>query len=136
MSTKTNTSGNTFGWVQLGTTDPNKAKTFYEQLFQWDITPQAVTGHQSYMQIDTGNGPAAGISKGDTTESHWVPFVSVDDIQAYTAKAKSLGAEIIVPITDLGNGQGSICVFRDPTGAGLGIHSSHCTTSTSESKHH
>jgi predicted enzyme related to lactoylglutathione lyase len=125
---------NTFGWVQLGTTDPNKAKTFYEQLFHWNITPQSVTGHQSYMQIDTGNGPAAGISKGDTTESHWVPFVSVDDIQAYTAKAKSLGAEIIVPITDLGKDQGFICVFRDPTRAGLGIHSFQSTTGSSGSK--
>lgn len=122
---------NTFGWVQLGTTDPNKAKTFYEQLFQWNITPQQTEGHQSFMAIDTGTGPVAGISKGDTTESHWVPFVSVDDIQAYTNKAKSLGAEIIVPITDLGNNQGSICVFRDPTGAGLGIHSPSSKSSSS-----
>ena len=114
---------NTFGWVQLGTTDPNKAKAFYEQLFQWNITPQSAGGHQSFMEIDTGQGPGAGISKGDTTDSHWVPFVSVDDIQSYIDKAKSLGAEIIVPITDLGNGQGYICVFRDPTGAGLGMHS-------------
>jgi predicted enzyme related to lactoylglutathione lyase len=31
---------NTFGWVQLGTTDPKAAKEFYERLFRWTITPQ------------------------------------------------------------------------------------------------
>jgi len=45
----------------------------------------------------------------------------VDDIHKYKDKAESLGAQIIVPITDLGEGQGSFCVFKDPTGAVLGL---------------
>lgn len=114
---------NTVGWVQLGSTDPKVAKDFYEHLFKWSITPQELEGHKSFMEIDAGEGPCAGISQADKGKpSQWVPFVSVSDIHEYTRKAKDLGAEIVVPVMDLGKDQGFISVFLDPTGALLGMH--------------
>lgn len=115
---------NTFGWVQLGSADPKAAKEFYEHLFRWKITHQKMDGDKSYLEIDAGEGPCAGIGQGDPNkQSCWIPFVSVRDIHESTDKAKDLGAEIVVPVMDLGNNQGYISVFRDPTGAVLGMHS-------------
>ena len=51
----------------------------------------------------------------------WISYVNVDDIKSYTEKAQKLGAQVIVPITDIGGGQGFYSVFKDPTGAVLGL---------------
>ncbi len=37
--------------------------------------------------------------------------------------SKDLGADIVLPVTDLGSNEGFISVFKDPTGAVIGIHS-------------
>jgi len=121
---------NTFGWVQLTTTDPEKAKNFYGKLFNWTLTPkemhcdgQTQGGKKTYIEVDAGNGPCAGIAQGQSpNESHWVPFVSVNDIHESTEKAEKLGAQIVLPAMNLGGDDGFITVFIDPTGAVLGIH--------------
>lgn len=114
---------NTFGWVQLASSDPKAAKDFYETLFRWKIAPQECDGHKSFFEIDAGEGPCAGIDQAeDGKGSHWIPFVSVGDIHESTAKAEGLGAKIVVPVMDLGHDQGFISVFIDPTGAVLGMH--------------
>jgi predicted enzyme related to lactoylglutathione lyase len=114
---------NNFGWMQLGTSDPQMAKSFYGKLFDWSLTDKMMTpGNGPYTEIDAGNGPCAGIAQGERKdESHWIPFVNVADIHEYTKKAESLGAKIVVPITALGGDEGFYCVFVDPTGAVLGL---------------
>lgn len=115
---------NTFGWVQLGTKDPKAAKDFYEHLFRWKITHQKMDGDKSFLEIDAGEGPCAGIAQGEEGKnSQWIPFVSVSDVHEYEAKAKDLGANVVIPVMDLGNNEGFISVFKDPTGAVIGIHS-------------
>jgi len=115
---------NTFGWVQLGSTDPKAAKDFYEHLFRWKITHKKMDGDKSFFEIDAGEGPCAGIAQGEASKgSHWIPFVSVEDIHESTNKARDLGAEIILPVMDLGGNEGFISVFKDPTGAVIGMHS-------------
>lgn len=114
---------NTFGWMQLRTSDLHKAQSFYDQLFEWSLASKTLEGGEPYIDIDAGEGSCAGMSQGETKEpSHWVPFVNVKDIYAATEKAKSLGAQIIVPITDLGGEEGQYSVFLDPTGAVLGLY--------------
>ena len=115
---------NTFGWMQMSASDPKKAKDFYGKLFDWSMTEKATqAGHHPFIEIDAGDGPCAGIGQGENKDqSHWVAFVNVTDIHEYTAKAEKLGAKIIVPITDLGGGEGFYCVFTDPTGAVLGLY--------------
>ena len=113
---------NTFGWMQLLSSDPKKAQAFYGQLFNWSISEQPKDGGKTYTTIDAGEGSCGGIVQGDkNVPTHWVSFVNVDDIKVSTEKAKNLGAQIIVPITDIGGGQGFYSVFKDPTGAVLGL---------------
>lgn len=114
---------NTFGWVQLGTSDSKQARDFYEKLFKWSLNSKKMHGGGEYIEVDAGEGPCAGISPSQKLEgSHWTPFVNVNDIHEYTEKAEKLGAKIVVPITDLGGGEGFFSVFVDPTGAVLGLY--------------
>lgn len=114
---------NTFGWMQLGTSDPKVAREFYEKLFKWTLASKELHSGGPYIEVDAGEGPCAGIAKGDRpNESHWIPFVNVEDIHVHTEKAEKLGAKIVVPITDLGGDEGFFSVFVDPTGAVLGLY--------------
>jgi len=116
---------NTFGWMQMAASDPKKAKEFYAHLFHWTMADEQkkVNGGTSYIKVDAGEGPCAGIAQGENKDiSQWIPFVNVSDIHEYTVKAEKLGAKIIVPITDLGENEGFYSVFMDPTGAVLGLY--------------
>lgn len=114
---------NTFGWMQLGTSDSKKAKDFYGKLFNWSLSEKTMAGGHAFIEIDAGEGPIAGIHKaGENEPICWTPFVNVDDIHQSTAQAEKLGAKIIVPITDLAGGEGFYSVFIDPTGAVLGLY--------------
>ena len=50
----------------------------------------------------------------------WLPYVGVDDIKASTAKAKSLGAEVIVDVREV-MGHGHMSILRDPGGATIAL---------------
>jgi hypothetical protein len=50
----------------------------------------------------------------------WLPYVGVDDINASTAKAKSLGAKVIVDVREV-MGHGQMSVLSDPTSATIAL---------------
>jgi predicted enzyme related to lactoylglutathione lyase len=52
--------------------------------------------------------------------SMWLAYVLVDDIDAATAKARSLGAQIVKEVTEIPN-VGRFSIFIDPTGAMLAL---------------
>jgi hypothetical protein len=52
--------------------------------------------------------------------SMWLPYVGVDDINASTAKAKSLGAKVIIDVREV-PGHGHMSVLSDPTGATIAL---------------
>ena len=52
--------------------------------------------------------------------SMWLAYVQVEDVEAATKRAKSLGAKIIKEVTPI-PGEGSFSIFIDPTGAPLAL---------------
>ena len=113
---------NNFGWMQLASSSPEKAKDFYGKLFDWSLSSKQQDNESQYIEVDAGDGPCAGIAHGGSEDaSHWIPFVNVSNINPYKEKAESLGAELVVPITALGGEDGFYCVFIDPTGAVIGL---------------
>ena len=114
---------NPFVHVELNTPDPEKAKTFYAKLFQWkleDVTNPEVPNN-SYTMINVGSGTGGGIMKQiPGGPSGWLAYVEVDDIQAATQKAKSLGGKIMKDVTEV-TGMGWLSFIQDPTGAVLGL---------------
>jgi len=114
---------NPFVHVELNTSDPAKAKTFYSKLFRWELedVPNTAVPESTYTMIKVGDGTGGGIMKQVAGgPSGWVAYVHVDDIRATTQKAKSLGAEVMKDVTDV-MGMGTLSFIRDPTGAVLGL---------------
>jgi predicted enzyme related to lactoylglutathione lyase len=76
----------------------------------------------AYTMIKVGEGTGGGIMKNPMPNagSMWVAYVEVDDVQAATAKAKSLGGKVMKDVTDI-KGMGSFSIITDPTGAMLGL---------------
>jgi predicted enzyme related to lactoylglutathione lyase len=52
--------------------------------------------------------------------SHWLPYVTVEDVDATAAKAKKLGAQIAMEPLDVPT-VGRIAVLVDPHGAAIGL---------------
>ena len=112
---------NAFVHVELNTTDLNKGKDFYGKLFDWQLQDVQM-GPMTYTLIKVGEGTAGGMMTHPMpgAPSFWLPYVAVDDIKAATAKAKSLGATMIVETKEV-PGTGWFTIFTDPTGATLGL---------------
>jgi uncharacterized protein len=112
---------NAFVHVELNTTDVEKAKAFYGRLFEWKLEDVPMEG-MNYTMIDVGKGTGGGIMKHPVpgAPSAWLAYVQVDDIAAATAKARSLGANIMRDVTEV-PGMGWLSILIDPTGAALGL---------------
>jgi uncharacterized protein len=111
---------NPFVHVELNTPDPQKAKTFYSELFQWKLEdiPNPLS---PYTMIRVGEGTGGGIMpQVPGGPGGWLAYVLVDDIRASTQKAKALGGKIMRDVAEAGD-MGWLSFIQDPTGAVLGL---------------
>jgi len=113
---------NPFVHVELATHDLGRAKEFYQSLFAWKLEEMPMGGGHSYTMINVGEGTGGGMMTHPMPDAPagWLPYVLVDDIHAATAKAKSLGATIVRDVMDVMDA-GHLSIFKDPTGAVLGL---------------
>jgi uncharacterized protein len=114
--------GNPFVHVELMSSDVGKAKTFYSTLFDWKLEDMPMGGDMIYTMIKVGEGTGGGMMKNPIpgAPSAWMAYVLVDDVKTATAKAKSLGANVMKDVTEV-MGAGSFSIITDPTGAMLGL---------------
>jgi predicted enzyme related to lactoylglutathione lyase len=112
---------NPFVHVELMANDAGKAKTFYGKLFDWKLEDVPM-GEGTYTMVKVGEGTGGGLMKNPmpNAPSAWLAYVQVDDLKKAVEKAKSLGATIMKDKTDV-MGMGSFAIFKDPTGAMLGL---------------
>ena len=84
----------------------------------WQNQPPS---NQSYS-VSTVIGAGGGMMKHPMpgAPSMWLAYVEVADIEAATAKAKSLGAQVIQDVMEV-MGAGWLSIISDPTGAVLGL---------------
>ena len=106
---------NPFVHVELQTNDPTSARKFYTSLFGWKLQDVSMSGG-TYTMIDVGEGVGGGMMSDADAPPHWLAYVSVDDVRAKTAQAKSLGATVLQDILKVGD-YGTMSVIRDPSGA-------------------
>lgn len=113
---------NPFVHIELNTSDVAKAKKFYSGLFKWKLEDMNMGPDMSYTTIQVGEGTGGGMMKHPMpgAPSLWIPYVTVDDIQAATKQAKSLGGSMIKDVTEVPN-MGWFSIFNDPTGATIGL---------------
>jgi uncharacterized protein len=116
--------GNPFVHVELNTTDLDKAKKFYGQLFDWKLEDVQMGPTGRYTMIKPGNekGTGGGMLKHPDpgSPSSWLVYVEVDDVAAATRKAKALGAKVMVDVKEIPEA-GTMSIIVDPTGAALGL---------------
>lgn len=114
--------GNPFVHAELNTTDVDKAKAFYQKLFDWKLEDMPMEEGMTYTVIGVGEGTGGGMMKQmiPGAPSDWMPYVAVSDIKASTKKAKSLGANVLRDVTEVKD-MGWLSILKDPTGALIGL---------------
>ena len=113
----------TFCWNELMTHDMGGARKFYTELLGWGASDMPMAGGQ-YTVFKAAEAQAGGMMKIDPkwgeVPSHWMAYITVDDVDASTKKAEKLGGKVIVQPTDIPT-VGRFSVISDPTGATVGL---------------
>ena len=112
-----------FCWNELYTTDAKKAGDFYANLFGWSREPMP-TPMGEYTIFKKGDAQAAGMmqitKEMHGTPPHWVVYFAVDDSDRTVEKAKGMGAQVMIPPTDIPN-IGRFAILNDPQGADFAV---------------
>lgn len=110
-----------FCFVELGSTDQQQAKGFYQALFGWsdvDI-PMGADGVYTLFQID-GRVAAAAYTMSEKEReqipAHWQLYIAVENVDEAAKRASELGGAVIEGPFDVAD-QGRMAVVRDPAGA-------------------
>jgi predicted enzyme related to lactoylglutathione lyase len=113
---------NPIAYAELQTKDLTAAKKFYVELFDWRLEDaQTPMGTYSSLRAKEGDGIPAGLFQPpEPAPSAWLPYVTVPDLVASTARAKRLGASVLQENVEV-PGMGRFSLMVDPTGARFGL---------------
>jgi predicted enzyme related to lactoylglutathione lyase len=104
--------------VELHTGDLSRACAFHAELFGWRA--QTVhAGQASYVVLGWGRQLEVGVVGAETDRPLWVPYVEVADIGATTARARRLGASVLVEPSAGPTGWHGI--ISEPAGGTVGL---------------
>ena len=112
---------NPVGWFEVVGKDGARLRSFYGDLFSWEIAPSG--GEMDYGVVAAaGKGIPGGIgSSADGDTGHVTFYVEVDDPAAYLARAETLGGRTVQPPTDIPGFDLTIAMFSDPEGHVVGL---------------
>jgi len=113
---------NPFTYLELHSTDVNRVKAFYAELFGWKTKDIPAPTIGVYTEIDTREGPPAGLMPQQEPggSSAWLAYVSVPGLDETIARAQELGASVVAPRTEIKD-VGWFAVLQDPSGARIGV---------------
>lgn len=103
------------GWHELSTPDPDTAAEYLSKLFGWETEAMELAG-APYRVIRVAGHEVGGITAprpGEPAAPQWSTYITVDDVAAVAEQATALGAQVVVPPTELGDA-GSLAVFAEP----------------------
>lgn len=115
-----------FLWYELLTSDPSRSESFYSRLLGWQPRPWEGS-EPPYTMWTVGGQPIGGLmelpeeAREQGAPSHWLPYLGTDDVDATAERARELGAETMVPPTDIPD-VGRFSVLKDPQGALFAIY--------------
>ncbi|MGI9201803.1 MAG: VOC family protein [Woeseiaceae bacterium] len=111
-------------WHDLLTEDIDSAREFYAGLFGWQFEESRGSRGEKYVLARKGDILVAGIlgvSMPDDGNAYtrWLPYISVDDVDAAAARGAADGANVVVAPRNVGFGR--VAAITDPEGAVIGI---------------
>lgn len=112
---------NEWYWVDLWTSDVEKAASFYRAVVGYETVPIADDGPRSGMHLLSGGFARAGVmqKRNAKATSTWLPYLRVADIKAATSAAAAAGGKVLMqPLT---MNSATVAIIADPTGAPVGI---------------
>lgn len=107
-------------WVDLATSDVDRASAFYGSLLDWEFVPGAAG--EGYLMAMRKDLPAAGIGvlPDGETSSIWSTYFAVDDADETAEKILAAGGKLSMRPADVG-ALGRTAFAVDPTGGEFGI---------------
>ena len=112
---------NAFIWADLSSYQPEKTKSFYENVFNWKYYETV-----NYLTAYKGSKETVGLYQTPMKfqemkmPSFWMSYIQVDDVLKTVEKAKALGA--IIELIDADNSFGGVALIRDILGAGFTVY--------------
>ena len=111
-------------WNDLITEDLASARRFYGGLFGWTFEDAPAQGGGEYVVARNGDTFVAGLRSVEARSdgqkvTRWLPYMSVDDVDAAIDRGKAGGATVVVGTRDVNLGR--VAAIIDPEGAVLGI---------------
>lgn len=121
MSTPSSHTGR-FVWRELISADVPAARDFYGALFGWDAAEQDMGMPTPYVMFQHGDETVGGAMAPmmDGVPSHWLDYITVDDVDAALDRAVALGGQKLTDPMDI-PGIGRFAVVRDPNGAAFSL---------------
>jgi predicted enzyme related to lactoylglutathione lyase len=112
---------NEWYWIDLWTSDVEKAAQFYRSVVGYETVPVADDGFRSGVRLVSGGYARAGImaKRSPETSATWLPYIRVADIESSLQKTRAAGGKVLLPpvVMDLA----TVAIIADPTGAPVGI---------------
>jgi predicted enzyme related to lactoylglutathione lyase len=105
-------------WSELTTKDPKAAEAFYTKMFGWTAKHSAPSAAMDYTEFSVNGQPGVGMmampeGMPPDVPSYWMPYFMAANLDASTAKAKDLGANVMVGPNAIPDG-GRFVILQDP----------------------
>ncbi len=108
-------------WVDLFTSDPDRSRAFYGELFGW-TSEEAGEEYGGYINFSKDSQGVAGCMKNDGASAMpdvWSIYLAVDDAVKTAEAAEANGGQVIAPAMQVME-LGSMAVVTDAGGAAIG----------------
>lgn len=109
-----------FVWFELHTTDVPASQRFYGEVVGWKGDKMTMPDGTEYPFIKAGEHTIGGYQKLKGPAPHFLPYLSVEDVDASAKKVKKAGGKVLADAFDAPT-VGRICIVQDPQGATLAL---------------
>lgn len=111
-------------WVDLTSSDIEKAKSFYAALFGWGFDANEMGPDMTYYMATLDGSNAAGLMQqmpeAARAPSHWNTYIAVDSVDRAAERITAAGGSLMFPPDEV-PGSGRMVLATDPAGAQVGF---------------
>jgi len=104
--------------LELNTANLSRACAFYTRMFGWSAETIRL-GASSYLALGLGARVDGGVVERETEQPFWLPYVEVGDVAQAVARARLLGAGVLLEPRE--GPAGWRCVLTAPAGASIAL---------------